>query len=76
MMSVTAIAVAPTLGFVMYQHGWKLLCAEIALMNLAMAIIAETGLDMTQFSTAARLVSCRRHTPPRRVRLLCVARRP
>jgi MFS family permease len=40
LMSVTAIAVAPTLGFVMYHHGWRTLCFELAALNLTMAIIA------------------------------------
>ena len=38
--SVTAIGAAPALGFWVYRHGWVVLCAELALLNLAMAIIA------------------------------------
>jgi predicted MFS family arabinose efflux permease len=38
--SVSAIAVAPALGFWVYHHGWNVLCLEIAGLNLIMAIIA------------------------------------
>jgi MFS family permease len=38
--SVAAIAVAPTLGFWIYRHGWGWLCVEAAALNLLMCAIA------------------------------------
>jgi MFS family permease len=38
--STLALATAPTLGFWVYRHGWLTLCAELVVLNLAMAIIA------------------------------------
>jgi len=38
--SGVAIAVAPALGFWVYQRGWAVLCVELTLLNLLMAIIA------------------------------------
>jgi len=38
--SVSAIAVAPPLGFWMYTRGWTMMCLEIAALNLLMAAIA------------------------------------
>ena len=38
--SVAAIAVAPTLGFWIYRHGWAWLCVEAAALNLLMGAIA------------------------------------
>jgi len=38
--TIVAIAVAPSLGFWFYQHGWTLLCAATGLLNLLMATIA------------------------------------
>ena len=38
--SVAAIAVAPTLGFWMYRHGWVWLCIEAAALNILMCGIA------------------------------------
>jgi MFS family permease len=38
--SVAAIAVAPTLGFWIYRHGWAWLCVEAAALNLLMCAIA------------------------------------
>jgi MFS family permease len=38
--SVFAIATAPAIGFWVYQHGWVLLCVEITILNLLMAVIA------------------------------------
>ena len=40
MASVSAIAIAPALGFWVYHHGWNVLCLEIAGLNLIMATIA------------------------------------
>lgn len=40
MASVLAIALAPAIGFLVYRAGWFVLCAEIATLNLLMAIIA------------------------------------
>lgn len=38
--SVSAIGAAPALGFWVYHHGWAVLCAELAILNLLMAVIA------------------------------------
>jgi MFS family permease len=38
--TIAAIAVAPTLGFWVYQFGWRALCLESAALNVLMAIIA------------------------------------
>jgi MFS family permease len=40
MSTMTAIAVAPGLGFWIYRFGWGWLCAEVALLNLVMFAIA------------------------------------
>jgi MFS family permease len=40
MSTMTAIAVAPGLGFWVYHFGWGWLCAEVALLNLVMFAIA------------------------------------
>jgi len=38
--TVAAIAVAPSLGFWVYQFGWRALCLETAALNVLMAVIA------------------------------------
>jgi MFS family permease len=38
--SITAIGVAPTLGFVVYHFGWFTLCMEMVALNLLMTVIA------------------------------------
>ena len=38
--SITAIGVAPTLGFAVYHFGWFTLCMEMVVLNLIMAAIA------------------------------------
>jgi MFS family permease len=38
--SVLSIALAPALGFWLYSHGWRVLCAELVTINLVMAFIA------------------------------------
>jgi MFS family permease len=38
--SVSALAVAPTVGFWIYRQGWWWLCAESAALNIVMAVIA------------------------------------
>jgi MFS family permease len=38
--NILAIAIAPTVGFAVYAHGWGRLCAVTAALNLAMAVIA------------------------------------
>jgi len=40
MASVTAIAVAPAIGFWVYRHGWTTFCADLVALNLLMAVIA------------------------------------
>ena len=40
MSSVSAMALAPSLGFWIYQHGWLWLCLATGTLNLAMAVIA------------------------------------
>ncbi len=48
--TVAALAVAPTLGFWIYRHGWWWLCAVSAGLNIAMALIA---LNLERASPAA-----------------------
>ena len=38
--SITAIGVAPSIGFAVYHLGWVALCAEMVALNLLMAFIA------------------------------------
>jgi MFS family permease len=38
--TILAVAVAPSLGFWLYRHGWPWLCAATGLLNLTMAAIA------------------------------------
>lgn len=38
--TIAAIAVAPSLGFWVYQFGWRALCLESAALNVLMAVIA------------------------------------
>jgi MFS family permease len=38
--SVLSVATAPALGFWVYRHGWGVLCAELAGLNLLMTVIA------------------------------------
>ena len=38
--TIAAIAVAPPIGFWMFHLGWRALCAEAAILNVVMAIIA------------------------------------
>jgi MFS family permease len=38
--SVTAIAVAPPIGFWVYRFGWRALCLESAALNATMAVVA------------------------------------
>ena len=38
--SVTALAIAPPLGFWVFSLGWRVMCYEVASLNLVMAIIA------------------------------------
>jgi MFS family permease len=47
MSTMTAIAVAPGLGFWMYRFGWGWLCAEVALLNLVMFAIARRLREIT-----------------------------
>jgi MFS family permease len=51
MSTMTAIAVAPGLGFWVYRLGWGWLCAEVALLNLVMFAIAW---HLEELSTTAR----------------------
>lgn len=51
MSTMTAIAVAPGLGFWVYRFGWGWLCAEVALLNLVMFSIAW---QLREISTGAR----------------------
>jgi MFS family permease len=50
--TLAAIAVAPTVGFWVYSHGWLWLCVLSAALNLIMAVIA------------SRLEEQPRHAPP------------
>jgi MFS family permease len=45
MSSVLAAAVAPSVGFWLYSHGWIYLCAVTTLLNLTMAVIAWCMVD-------------------------------
>jgi MFS family permease len=38
--TIAAIAVAPSIGFWMFQFGWPALCLEAAILNILMAVIA------------------------------------
>jgi MFS family permease len=38
--SVLAIGAAPAIGFWVYRHGWVVLCIELTMLNVLMAIIA------------------------------------
>jgi MFS family permease len=40
MASVSAIAVAPAIGFWVYRHGWITFCAELVTINVLMGLIA------------------------------------
>ncbi len=51
MSTMTAIAVAPGLGFWVYRFGWGWLCAEVALLNLVMFAIAWR---LKEITTSAR----------------------
>jgi MFS family permease len=61
--SITAIAAAPALGFWVYRHGWFVLCAELALLNLIMAVIAWRLPDDREEAADARQ-ELERLTPP------------
>lgn len=50
MSTMTAIAVAPGLGFWVYRFGWGWLCAEVALLNLVMFAIASRLEEITSAS--------------------------
>jgi MFS family permease len=52
MSTMLAVAVAPSVGFFMYRHGWAWLCAGTAVLNLVMAAIAWR---LEEPSVAARL---------------------
>jgi MFS family permease len=51
--SIGAIAIAPTVGFWIYRHGWRWLCAETVALNALMAIIAVSLKEAPQKKTAA-----------------------
>ncbi|PWT79626.1 MAG: hypothetical protein C5B57_13655 [Blastocatellia bacterium] len=51
--SIGAIAIAPTVGFWIYRHGWRWLCAETVALNALMAIIAASLNEAPQKGTAA-----------------------
>jgi MFS family permease len=62
--TIAAIAVAPTIGFWMFQFGWRALCIEAAVLNVIMAIIAwrlpaQTVLPPAAHHTGRRLVEWR-----------------
>lgn len=59
--TVLAVAVAPTLGlFVYHEGGWRLLCGEIAVLNLAMAAIASTLPESGRAKAPAEVAGGRR----------------
>ena len=53
MSSVLAAAVAPSVGFWLYSHGWIYLCAVTTLLNLTMAVIAWCMVDDRSVAHAA-----------------------
>lgn len=59
--SVIAMAVAPTLGFWMYRHGWVALCLELVALNLLMALIAWRLPDDHEEAQAQRRASAAEH---------------
>lgn len=59
--SVIAMAVAPTLGFWMYRHGWATLCFEMVALNLLMAFIAWRLPDDHEEAQAQRRASAAEH---------------
>ena len=58
--SVAAVAVAPSVGFWIYRHGWFALCIVGAALNLVMAVIAWR---LTEHPSPAPLPVA--HVPPR-----------
>jgi MFS family permease len=50
MSTVAAVAVAPSIGFWLYERGWGALCGAMAALNLVMALIA-LGLPAQSVST-------------------------
>jgi len=52
MSTMVAVAVAPSFGFWVYQHGWVWLCVSVGVLNLAMAAIAWT---LSEPETSARM---------------------
>jgi MFS family permease len=75
--SVIAIATAPAIGFWVYQQGWVVLCLEITVLNLLMAVIAWRLPDDHHDAAAHDLHPAPAHVPGRviewRVMLLSVA---
>jgi len=57
MSSVLAAAVAPSVGFWLYSHGWIYLCAVTTLLNLTMAVIAWCMVDDRSDAHAAHVHS-------------------
>lgn len=51
--SITAIGLAPSLGFWVFSFGWTALCLEIAALNVLMAFIAWRLPDLTDVATAS-----------------------
>ncbi len=51
MSTMVAVAVAPSFGFWVYQHGWVWLCVSVGVLNLVMAAIAWT---LPEVATSAR----------------------
>jgi len=51
--TLAAIAVAPTVGFWVYSHGWVWLCALAAALNLVMTLIASRLEEQPRLVTAA-----------------------
>ena len=57
--TIAAIAVAPTIGFWVFQYGWRVLCREAAALNAIMALIA--------WSLPPKEVKAHEHGRPRRL---------
>ena len=61
MSTMTAIAVAPGIGFWVYRFGWGWLCAEVALLNLVMFAIAWRLEDLSTTATRPKEAFFGRH---------------
>jgi MFS family permease len=66
MTSTISLALAPSIGFWVYRHGWLALCIELITLNVLMAIIA-WRLPDDRVETARQASAAHVHATPRRV---------